>query len=115
MPTVTETLVKATNLKSYVKSVCTTLGLPEGMSPPGAKANSAGQRWIEGTNSAGKIGYYAPRPPSGKPHRYFFELFAVDTVLNLPPGASKKEILSAMEEHVIAKGLLMGTYQRPRD
>ncbi len=89
-----------------------TLNLPEGISPPGAKTSGAAQHWIEGTNSTGKIGYYGPNPPSGKSHRYFFELFAVDTVLNLPPGATKKDILNAMEDHVIAKGLLMGTYQR---
>ena len=82
------------------------------ISPPGAKTSGAAQHWIEGTNSTGKIGYYGPNPPSGKSHRYFFELFAVDTVLNLPPGAKKKDILNAMEDHVIAKGLLMGTYQR---
>jgi Raf kinase inhibitor-like YbhB/YbcL family protein len=89
-----------------------TVSLPEGISPPGARGTSSGQHWIEGANSTGKIGYIGPKPPPGKPHRYFFELFAIDTPLNLAPGETKKEILNAIEDHVIAKGILMGTYQR---
>jgi len=43
---------------------------------------------------------------------YFFKLYALDTVLNLPAGATKKELLKAMEGRVLAEGQLMGQYQR---
>jgi len=51
-------------------------------------------------------------PPPGKPHRYYFRLYALDTLLHLKPGVTKKELLRAMEGHVLAEGELMGSYQR---
>jgi Raf kinase inhibitor-like YbhB/YbcL family protein len=66
----------------------------------------------QGTNDFKKPGYGGPCPPSGKVHRYFFRIFALDTTLNLPAGASRKEIDAAMAKHVLAMGQLMGTYQR---
>jgi len=66
----------------------------------------------QGTNDFKKPGYGGPCPPSGKAHRYFFRIFALDTTLNLPAGASRKEIDAAMAKHVLAMGQLMGTYQR---
>ena len=66
----------------------------------------------QGTNSFMKIGYGGPCPPPGKPHRYFFKLYALDTDLALKPGASKQDLLRAMEKHILAHGELMGTYQR---
>lgn len=63
-------------------------------------------------NSFGNISYNGPMPPPGKPHRYFFKLYALDTTLNPGPGASKREVLSAMNGHVLVEGELMGTYQR---
>jgi Raf kinase inhibitor-like YbhB/YbcL family protein len=66
----------------------------------------------QGTNDFGKIGYGGPAPPKGKPHRYFFKLYALDTMLNLPPGATKEQLVQAMREHVLAEGELMGTYGR---
>ncbi|MEA3475225.1 MAG: YbhB/YbcL family Raf kinase inhibitor-like protein [Candidatus Cloacimonadota bacterium] len=65
----------------------------------------------QGINSAHKIGYYPPCPPSGT-HRYFFKVYALDTMLNLKSGASKKEIVRAMEGHITAQGQLMGKYKR---
>jgi phosphatidylethanolamine-binding protein (PEBP) family uncharacterized protein len=53
-----------------------------------------------------------PCPPPGKPHRYYFRLFALNTLLSLPHGVSKAELEKAMEGHVLAQGTLMGTYQR---
>ena len=58
------------------------------------------------------IGYGGPCPPAGKPHRYFFKLYALDTVLNLSPKATKADLLVAMNEHVLAQADLVGTYQR---
>lgn len=66
----------------------------------------------QGVNDFRKTGYGGPCPPPGKAHRYFFKLYALDTTLDLPSGATKKDLLKAMEGHVLAQGQLMGTYQR---
>ncbi|MFM6036605.1 MAG: YbhB/YbcL family Raf kinase inhibitor-like protein [Sphaerospermopsis kisseleviana] len=66
---------------------------------------------IQGKNDFGKLGYGGPCPPSGT-HRYFFHLYALDKKLNLEPGVSKNQILTAMAGHVLAKAELMGKYQR---
>jgi Raf kinase inhibitor-like YbhB/YbcL family protein len=66
----------------------------------------------QGTNDFGKIGYGGPAPPPGKPHRYFFKLYALDTVLNLPAGATKDQVTVAMKGHVLAEGQIMGKYGR---
>jgi hypothetical protein len=66
----------------------------------------------QGLNSWPRLGYGGPCPPPGKPHRYFFKLYALDAMLDLKPGATKKDLLKAMEGHVLAEGQLMGTYQR---
>jgi len=64
-----------------------------------------------GENSWGRIGYGGPCPPSGT-HRYFFKLYALDMKINLLPGATKQEILNAMDGHILAETELMGTYSR---
>jgi Raf kinase inhibitor-like YbhB/YbcL family protein len=83
-------------------------GLPEAV--PMQKNLQDGS--IQGTNDFGKIGYGGPCPPPGKPHRYFFKLYALDTTLGLDPGATKKQLESAMKGHILAEGQLMGTYGR---
>ncbi|MCH8205387.1 MAG: YbhB/YbcL family Raf kinase inhibitor-like protein [Chloroflexi bacterium] len=65
-----------------------------------------------GTNDFKRLGYGGPCPPKGSPHRYFFKVYALDVELDLDSGAKKKELLEAMEGHVLARGQLMGTYQR---
>lgn len=67
---------------------------------------------IQGTNGFGKIGYGGPSPPPGNPHRYFFRLYALDTLLQLPAGATKEQVLRAMQGHVLAQAELMGVYAR---
>jgi Raf kinase inhibitor-like YbhB/YbcL family protein len=57
-------------------------------------------------------GYGGPCPPRGKPHRYFFKLYALDTTLKLPPGVKKAGVERAMQGHVLAQGQLMGKYRR---
>jgi len=52
-----------------------------------------------------------PCPPSGT-HRYFFKLYALDTLLDLPKGTSKTDLLKAMEGHILAQGELMGTFSK---
>jgi Raf kinase inhibitor-like YbhB/YbcL family protein len=66
----------------------------------------------QGRNDFGKLGYGGPCPPPGKPHRYFFRLYALDTVLGLKAGAGRDELERAMRGHVVARGELMGRYGR---
>ena len=66
---------------------------------------------VAGENSWGRTGYGGPCPPSGT-HRYFFKLYALDTMLNLPQDTAKKELEKAMQGHIIAKAELMGSYKR---
>ena len=66
---------------------------------------------VEGKNGIGKIGYTGPCPSSGK-HRYVFTAYALDSKLNLKEGADKKQLLDAMQGHILAKGELMGYYQK---
>jgi Raf kinase inhibitor-like YbhB/YbcL family protein len=69
---------------------------------------------VQGTNDFGKVGYGGPSPPPGKPHRYFFKLYALDRQLHLASGGSKDQLLAAMKGHILAEGQLMGTYGRQR-
>lgn len=83
-------------------------GLPEGV--PTSEVLQGGMR--QGTNSFDKVGYRGPSPPKGPAHRYFFKLYALDTMLDVPQGARKTQLLEAMKGHIIAEGELMGTYKR---
>jgi Raf kinase inhibitor-like YbhB/YbcL family protein len=78
-------------------------------SPPGQKVIERGAK--QGVNDFGKIGYGGPCPPSGT-HRYYFKLYALDKKTDLPPGATKQQVLKAMEGHILAQGQLMGRYSR---
>ena len=80
----------------------TTNSLPAGVQKPG----------VEGQNSSRKMGYSGPCPPPGKPHRYFFKLYALDANLKLDPGANKADLEKAMQGHVLDQGQLMGTFSR---
>ncbi|MFV1859829.1 MAG: YbhB/YbcL family Raf kinase inhibitor-like protein [Anaerolineales bacterium] len=66
---------------------------------------------VHGSNSWNSIGYGGPCPPGGE-HRYFFKLYALDSVLELELGATKEQVLEAMEDHILAQTELMGTYSR---
>lgn len=68
---------------------------------------------VEGANDFGDTGYGGPCPPPGDgPHRYFFRLYALDTTLELGPGASKAQVTDAMDGHVLDETELLGTYER---
>ncbi len=67
---------------------------------------------VQGKNDFGKIGYNGPCPPRGKPHHYHFKVYALDTELDLPPGASRHQLERAMEGHVLAWGEVVGLFQR---
>lgn len=66
----------------------------------------------QGRNSFGKVGYNGPCPPHGKPHRYFFRLYALDEKLDLTPGSSNVVLQQAMQGHIIVEADYMGTYKR---
>jgi len=68
---------------------------------------------LQGRSDFGRTGYGGPCPPSGT-HRYFFKVYALDTVLALAPGATKQQLLSAMKGHILAQGELVGKYARKR-
>lgn len=73
--------------------------------------NAPSSAGVQGNSSWNRTGYGGPCPPGGE-HRYFFKLYALDTTLGLDAGATKEEVLQAMEGHVAAQGQLMGTYRR---
>ena len=82
--------------------------LAEGVAKQEQLPNGARQ----GRNDFRKIGYGGPCPPPGKPHRYFFKLYALDGKLNLKSGATKADVEKAMQGHIVAQGELMGRYGR---
>jgi Raf kinase inhibitor-like YbhB/YbcL family protein len=85
----------------------TATGLPAGASqgglPPGAR---------QGVNDFKKAAYGGPCPPVGR-HRYFHKLYALDTTLDLHD-PTKADLEKAMQGHALARGELVGTYQRMR-
>jgi len=83
-------------------------GLPEAVPTQAQLSSGASQA----KNDFQRIGYGGPCPPLGSPHRYRFTLYALDRPLELVAGASKKQILDAMQGHILAQGQLVGTYQR---
>jgi Raf kinase inhibitor-like YbhB/YbcL family protein len=66
----------------------------------------------QGRNDFGKTGYGGPCPPPGKPHRYFFKLYALDAKPNLKAGATKADLERAMKGHILGQAELMGRYGR---
>ena len=82
--------------------------LPEGTPKTDELPNGARQ----GRNDFRKLGYGGPCPPPGKPHRYFFKLYALDAKLNLKGGATKQEVERAMQGHILAQAELMGKFKR---
>jgi hypothetical protein len=81
--------------------------LPAGIPPEAVLTFGA----RHGKNDFRKLGYGGPCPPGGT-HRYFFKLYALDTLLTLGSGSTKAQLVSAMENHILAEGQLMGKYKR---
>ncbi|MEI7961148.1 MAG: YbhB/YbcL family Raf kinase inhibitor-like protein [archaeon] len=69
---------------------------------------------IQGVNSAGMRDWHGPCPPRGT-HRYFFKVFALDTMLNLVNFTGKVKVEEAMKGHILAKGTLIGKYEMPKE
>lgn len=82
--------------------------LSEAIAPRSELASGAQQ----GRNDFGDVGYGGPCPPPGRPHRYFFRVFALDTQLTFPTAPSREQIDRAMRGHVLASGQIMGHYRR---
>ena len=87
-------------------------GLPEGLHTHPRLTEPEDLR--QGSNSRGSTGYFGPKPPAGSgTHRYHFQLFALDRVLDVPPGADRDTLLEAMRGHVLGRATLVGTYDAP--
>lgn len=82
--------------------------LPEGVKKISRLSDGSEQ----GQNDFHKPGYNGPCPPAGKPHHYFFKLFALDTKVSLNSEAGKPELEAAMKGHILATAQWMGTYKR---
>lgn len=85
-----------------------TPGLPEGM-PKDAELPG---NMKQGLNSGSETGYNGPCPPPGKPHRYFFKLYALDAELNISGKVNKAVLEDAMKGHILSQAQVMGTYGR---
>jgi hypothetical protein len=85
-----------------------TRSLPEGLPARGELPDGARQ----GRNGFGSLGYGGPCPPGNSPHHYIFTLYALDTKLNLPGGATRTQVEEAMQGHILAHGELIGLYRR---
>ncbi len=82
-------------------------GLPEGAGPTDLPAGTG-----EGINDWHRTGYGGPCPPIGR-HRYFHKLYALDTVLaGLGQKPDKARVVTAMQGHILAEAVLMGTYEK---
>jgi Raf kinase inhibitor-like YbhB/YbcL family protein len=81
--------------------------LPENLSPTAHLPNGA----VQGVNDFHEHGYGGPCPPPGKPHRYNFTVFALDTELRLSSKATKKELVRAAHGHILAQGKLTGMFR----
>ena len=85
--------------------------LPEGVARTETLPELGAAR--QGKNSWPRIGYNGPMPPPGHgTHHYHFVLYALESALDLKPGADKKMLLAAMKSHILAQAKLMGTYSR---
>ena len=85
-----------------------TTALAEGQ--PKVPTLSDGSR--QGRNTWGRLGYNGPAPPPGKPHRYFFRLYALSQPLDLEAGATRQQVEEALKGKILAEAQWMGTYGR---
>ena len=72
------------------------------------KNETLGDGTRQGRNDFRRVGYGGPCPPPGKPHRYFFKVYALDAKLDLKPGETKEELERAMKGHLLEQGELIG-------
>jgi Raf kinase inhibitor-like YbhB/YbcL family protein len=94
---------------TYVHWVLYNIPPDAGALPGASRTLPAGTR--QGKNDGSRTGYGGPCPPIGR-HRYFFKIYALDTVLPDREGLTKVEVEKAMEGHVLGHAELVGTYQK---
>jgi len=83
-----------------------------GLKPSQPTSEELPEGIMQGKNSGRRIGYSGPCPPPGKPHRYYFKLYALDAELPLGTGVEKKDLEKAMRGHILAQTEVMGLYSR---
>jgi Raf kinase inhibitor-like YbhB/YbcL family protein len=86
--------------------------LPEGVAKSGELPQMGGAR--QGRTSFGRTGYGGPCPPAGAAHHYHFRLFALRAKLGLGAGASRDEVVSAIQAHELGRAELVGLYARAK-
>ncbi|MCD6065955.1 MAG: hypothetical protein K0S33_781 [Bacteroidetes bacterium] len=79
--------------------------------PAGGKLSENSASGIQGNNSSGENKYTGPCPPTGL-HHYHFKLYAIDILLDLKEGSGKKQVMKAMEGHLLERAELIGLYER---
>lgn len=79
--------------------------------PPTRKIETGDICGRQGKNSKKEDKYLGPCPPPGKVHHYHFKIYALDTMLDLTQGATKNELLRAMEDHIIGTGEIIGLFK----
>ena len=92
----------------------TSKGLPEGLPKKENLDGGAKQVLCWGVDSFDRVGYFGPLPPPGKPHRYYFKLFALDVALGDRGKLRKAELEKAMQDHVLSIAELQGTYEKKK-
>jgi Raf kinase inhibitor-like YbhB/YbcL family protein len=89
-------------------------GLPEGLGNDPRLVTPQGA--IQGRNDVGGYGWFGPRPPRGHGvHRYYFQVFALNDLIEMGPDTQLKELLNALKGHTLAKGEMMATYEAPTE
>ena len=87
-------------------------GLPEGL--PNSDFLATPQGGIQGRNDMGGYGWFGPRPPAGHGlHRYYFQVFALDDLIEMGPDTPLDQLLNALKGHTLATGEMMATYEAP--
>jgi Raf kinase inhibitor-like YbhB/YbcL family protein len=66
---------------------------------------------VPGKNTGGNLSYSGPCPPD-REHRYYFKIFALDTLLDIPAGVTKQDVIRAMDTHILDSAELVGRYVR---
>jgi Raf kinase inhibitor-like YbhB/YbcL family protein len=90
-----------------------TTSLPEGVAPQSAADRGLATTFTQGRNSFDVHGWTGPDPPAGRRHTYQFWVYALDSRLPLPPGATKQQALESAQNHVIGTGRFVARYEKP--
>jgi len=86
--------------------------LPEGVPATAQLTDGATQFIAQGRGGGPGIGYRSPCPPPGAPHHYVFELFALDTKLELPATATRADVQKGIDGHILGHGVIVGLFAR---